>query len=141
MSVIPSRPSINHHERQQALSVQREIIMSNNIVKRPALGQVAGLGTLYDARTDRFLPRSLLQELPPVSAVTMTDINTFEIKLSRSDDYQDRFDKLDINPELGASFLAGLVEVEGFRLLLDRREARQRSRGARLSISHSHHNA
>ena len=43
--------------------------MSPNTLRRPAPGQTAALGTLYDARSDKFLSQSLLRgTLPELAA-------------------------------------------------------------------------
>jgi hypothetical protein len=80
---------------------------------RPALGQVASLGTLYDARTDSFVPISLLNAEIPDSAITRTDIHTSTFDYSESDSFKEKFSKMGFNAELKASFLGGLVDVEG----------------------------
>ncbi|KAA8896253.1 hypothetical protein FN846DRAFT_921745 [Sphaerosporella brunnea] len=80
---------------------------------RPALGQVASLGTLYDARTDAFVPISLLNARIPDSAITRTDNHTTTFDYSESDSFKEKFSKMGFNAELKASFLGGLVSVEG----------------------------
>ncbi|KAF8463715.1 hypothetical protein BDZ91DRAFT_731489 [Kalaharituber pfeilii] len=99
--------------------------MSENILKRVALGQVVTLGALYDARRDTFLPGlSLLKGPHPPGSVTTTDIPTSDVKLSMSDSYKAKFDDMGISAELGASFLAGFVSVEGSgRYLADKRDS------------------
>ncbi|KAH0565816.1 hypothetical protein GP486_000785 [Trichoglossum hirsutum] len=97
--------------------------MMPNILKRPALGQVAALGSLYDARSDSFIPFSLLKEAPPATSVETTQKHSTDIKFSRTDTYKEKFDRLDVESELSASFLAGLVKVEGSgRYLTDKRD-------------------
>lgn len=94
--------------------------MFGGYLKRPALGQVASLGTLYDARSDTFMPlstppsneHSFLRGSPSARVITTTNIPTSDVKLSRNDTYKDKFDHMGIGPELGASFLAGLIGVE-----------------------------
>ncbi|KAH8693604.1 hypothetical protein BGW36DRAFT_361457 [Talaromyces proteolyticus] len=83
------------------------------ILVRPALGEAASLGTLYDARTDSFLPLSALQTQPPSSAITKTDIHDSDTRYLRNDTLKEKFSGLDVKAQLGASFLAGLVKVEG----------------------------
>lgn len=80
---------------------------------RPALGQVVALGTLYDARRDVFVPRSLLKATPPPSSVIVTDDYASDIKVSFSDAYDEKFKQMNLDPELSASFLSGLVQVDG----------------------------
>ena len=98
-------------------------MMLPNILKRPALGQIAPLGGLYDARSDTFIPLSLLKDVPPDSAVDTKQNHSTDIKFSKTDTYKEKFDRLDVEPELSASFLAGLVKVEGSgRYLSEKRE-------------------
>jgi hypothetical protein len=97
--------------------------MFPNMLKRPALGQVAALGSLYDARSDSFIPLSLLKSPPPESAIVTTQKHSTDVKISKTDTYKDKLDRLGVEAELSASFLAGLVNVEGSgRYLTDKRE-------------------
>ncbi|KAI9780418.1 MAG: hypothetical protein M1839_006692 [Geoglossum umbratile] len=87
-------------------------MFSNPAQRRPALGQVAQIGALYDARRDSFIPLSLLKSTPPLSSVIVTGDNTSDVKASFTDTYEEKFDKMNLDPELGASFLSGLVHVD-----------------------------
>jgi GTPase SAR1 family protein len=87
--------------------------MANNAMQRPVLGQWAVLGSLYDARTDTFVSRSLLKSAPPTMAVSVTGNPNREILLTFNDSYRERLSKMKIGAELGASFLSGLVNVDG----------------------------
>ena len=82
-------------------------------VKRPALGQLAGLGWLYNARTDQFLPHSILRGALVEAAINVTQINMTDTKFSDSESLRAKLDNLGINNELSASFLAGSLEVDG----------------------------
>lgn len=84
-----------------------------NVLKRPALGQAAVLGSLYDARNDSFVPISLLQTKPPQEAIDVTEMHSSDVKISRTDSYKEKFKHMDIDAGLSASFLAGLVDVQG----------------------------
>ncbi|KAK4448723.1 p-loop containing nucleoside triphosphate hydrolase [Podospora aff. communis PSN243] len=84
---------------------------------RPALGQVIQIGKLYDSRTDSFLPSSVFTSSPPpddvlvrtpVTAAAGTTIRTVS-----SDTYKDKFELLGVHPDLGASILGYLVELDG----------------------------
>lgn len=84
---------------------------------RPALGQTAKLGALYDARTDTFVSQphfdSLFKHAPPTDSVPIrlcrfTDIRTVEVRT-----FKDKCTQLGVDVELGASILAGLVRVDG----------------------------
>jgi hypothetical protein len=83
-------------------------------VKRPALGQMAGLGWLYDARNDRFLSASVLNESPltePIVSQTNTSITNAQF--STSEDLKDKFANFGIDNNLGASYLSGLIQADG----------------------------
>ncbi|RMD44596.1 hypothetical protein DV735_g495, partial [Chaetothyriales sp. CBS 134920] len=82
-------------------------------VKRPALGQLAGLGWVYDARSDRFLQQSVIHTALTTTAVGMTHINTIDTKFCSSHSLRSKLDNLNINDELSASFMAGMIDVEG----------------------------
>lgn len=97
---------------QSYLPVRRFSNMMPSILKRPALGQIAALGSLYDARSDTFISLSLLKEAPPATSVETTQKHSTDIKFSRTDTYKEKFDRLEVEAALSASFLAGLVKVE-----------------------------
>lgn len=82
-------------------------------ILRPALGQKAKLGTLYDARTDSFLPICILNPKVPRSVITRTEKTITEFDFSADDSLKDRFNKMGLNIDLQASYLGGFVNVEG----------------------------
>lgn len=86
-------------------------------VTRPALGNLVGLGALYDARTDTFLPDSLFEETPEDAVDTKINIKT-TAELAQFTRLRDRLSFLGISPELGASILTGLTAVDGCGLYL-----------------------
>ncbi|KAF7552515.1 hypothetical protein G7Z17_g4243 [Cylindrodendrum hubeiense] len=83
------------------------------ILDRPALGQVTPLGSLYDARSDTFIPLSLFKNTLPEGAVETTKANSTKTRYSETDAFKQKFEAFGVNAELGASFLAGLVKVDG----------------------------
>lgn len=106
--------------------------MASNGLQRVALGDVASLGTLYDARTDSFLPTSLLKELPPESAITRSDRSLPVVRIIEDHDDKSKFSALGIEPELGASLLAGLVNPKGSGGFL--KESRQSNFAVQMSF-------
>ena len=80
---------------------------------RPALGQMASLGSLYDARTDSFISLSLLRTTPPPAAVVTIANHSMDVKFSMTDTHKEKFDRMGVSAELSAGFLVGLVSVEG----------------------------
>lgn len=85
----------------------------NHQTARPAFGETAAVGTLYDAKTDKFLASSILKsELAP--GVTVREkLGRKDVQLSYYTSYADKFKRLAIGPELGASILCGSVTPGG----------------------------
>jgi len=98
------------------------------MLKRPALGQVAPLGTLYDARSDSFVGISIFKENLSKEAIKLTQTGTTNVKIRRSDTYKEKFKHMDMGAGLSASFLAGLVDVEGSGKFL-----KDKARGSRFT--------
>ncbi|KAF2239709.1 hypothetical protein EV356DRAFT_513990 [Viridothelium virens] len=85
----------------------------NRSITRPALGETANLGTLYDARTDSFLQLALFNGRLPPTAITKIDNHESDVNYISHDSYKAKLSSLDIDAKLGASFMAGLVTVGG----------------------------
>ena len=92
--------------------------MLANMIQRPALGQRVTIGTLYSITSETFSDRSLLQSELPADATTKTEIQRSKVLVSSADGYEENFSTLGIDTELGASTLAGLVELSGCGLYL-----------------------
>jgi GTPase SAR1 family protein len=90
-----------------------------NPLQRPALGQIAQVGTLYDARNDAFLPLSLFTKKLRPEAISL-DPQQKDVRLNFADSHKERFAMMGIEPELGASILTGLVKPRGSGTYLDR---------------------
>ncbi|KAK3294226.1 uncharacterized protein B0H64DRAFT_343451 [Chaetomium fimeti] len=84
---------------------------------RPALGQTAELGALYDARNDTFLshPHShtLFRHAPPSDAVAIRPCRLTDVRILEVRNFKEKCAQLGVDVELGASILAGLVRVDG----------------------------
>jgi len=93
--------------------------MSNTITHRPALGQVAAIGSLYDATTDKFLSRSIFNKNLPLDAVVQNSNPKTDVHVNYVDTFKSRFDEIGLSPDLSASVLAGLVPLRGSALFLD----------------------
>lgn len=89
-------------------------------MQRQTLGQMASLGSLYDARTDKTLPCSFTSGSPPEAAVMRHDNPDTQMVFIQNDRFCDKFAKLNVSAKLSASFLAGMVAVEGSGAYLDR---------------------
>ncbi|KAI8962748.1 hypothetical protein F5Y11DRAFT_181522 [Daldinia sp. FL1419] len=86
----------------------------NRQLLRPALGERASFGTLYDARTDKFLPQSLLKNNSQISTnSSLPTSQSAEVSVNFLDSYQGKFDLMQIGVSLGTSILAGLVKPKG----------------------------
>ena len=84
------------------------------------------MGTLYDARKDRFLPDSLLRDATTTTTevITSTAIDRRQTTSINGDSFKEKFAKLGMNNELIASFLAGMVNVQGSaRYLTQKRDS------------------
>ncbi|PNP86059.1 hypothetical protein FNYG_01115 [Fusarium nygamai] len=89
-----------------------------SLLKRPALGQLAGLGSLYDARSDNFLPMSVLEESLPANTIDTTRYQSSNSKFIFDDTLKSKFAAFGVGDELGVSILARLTKVEGSGLYL-----------------------
>ncbi|KAH6678225.1 hypothetical protein B0J14DRAFT_582210 [Halenospora varia] len=98
----------------------------NNLTQRPALGQIASIGTFYDAKTDSFLENSLLKKALPLAAIVGSDATKKVVQVSYVDSYGEKFERMGVGNELGGSILAGMVEPTGSgKYLEESRESRQ----------------
>ncbi|XP_051272941.1 stonustoxin subunit beta-like isoform X5 [Dicentrarchus labrax] len=88
--------------------------MASDKMKIAALGRPFTLGMLYDARKDEVIPGLTLWDqktLQEKSVESSQPGSSFQI--SASDSIESKSSLLDINASLKASFLAGLIKVEG----------------------------
>ena len=109
------------------------LFQSNETIHRAALGRVAKLGDLYDARTDQFCGTSVLSGPPPDSTVISLDTPSVRTELISSNSLSDKFKALDIESDLQASVVAGLVELDGHaRYLSDESRSMRDLSGALL---------
>ena len=89
-------------------------------MERPALGQVARIGALYDGRTDSFSPTTIHgADLLP-QAVELRQNPGQSLSLRRGKPIADKFSHLRVGRELGLSFLAGFGLVDGYGAYLKR---------------------
>lgn len=85
----------------------------SNLLEITALGRIAALGAVYDARTEEFTGQSVLQEDIPDDDLTITAINNSNMEIAVTDSYSEKFEKLHISGGLKVSVLLGLVNLEG----------------------------
>jgi GTPase SAR1 family protein len=86
--------------------------MDNHIL-RPALGYVTSIGTLYDAKRDSFLNQSLLNRDVPPGVVSVQEEKNVNVRLSYGESYAENFKAMNVGPDLAASLLSGLVQLDG----------------------------
>ena len=108
----------------------------NHETQRPAFGQKVTAGTLYDARSERFLPASLLKQDLSSSPILITDIQKPDVKIGHDDTYEKQFEAMNISPGLGASILAELITLKGSSVYLNERP-RGRALHAALHYTYS----
>uniref|UniRef100_A0A914XNS0 G domain-containing protein n=1 Tax=Plectus sambesii TaxID=2011161 RepID=A0A914XNS0_9BILA len=82
-------------------------------IYRQALGRIAHIGELYDARTDTFCGRGLFVSKLPTDSITKTDTPRTVTDFVLTDSINDKFNKLDVQAELKVSMLCGLVNASG----------------------------
>ncbi len=87
--------------------------MENPTITRAALGRIASLGDIYDARKDDFVRIPIFKKKIPSDAVTSTDNHFADIVFIHSDTFSEKFSKLDVKAELQVSVLCGLLTLEG----------------------------
>jgi len=87
--------------------------MSKSLLLRPSLGENVPLGTLYDARTDKFFARSIVAGRIPDEAVFFSRNPKIEVKTTIGPGYQQKFALLDFSPDLRASYFADYLKVHG----------------------------
>jgi hypothetical protein len=84
-----------------------------NTIERSALGRIAKLGDLYDARTDSFCGFSMLTGAPPLSAVTLTDNFSNRTDVIYTETLEEKGTALNIAAELQVSILCLRIEASG----------------------------
>ncbi|XDV26112.1 hypothetical protein PO909_029897, partial [Leuciscus waleckii] len=104
--------------------------MQSQTIAVAALGRPLFPGMLYDCRKDTFIPGVTLWDKKSLNE----DLDTHpqpmtDLKFSSSDSLSSKSSLLDVSASLKASFLGGLVEVEGSaKFLHDTKSSNQQSR-------------
>jgi hypothetical protein len=93
--------------------------MENHFSRRPAFGQIAAIGTLYDARNETFLSGSFFDKAPPPESVSETSLRKTSCDVIHSDSYKDNFKLMGVGNDFGASIIARLVVPNGAGRVLD----------------------
>ena len=84
-------------------------------ISRQALGRIARLGGLYNARTDTFCATTMFtKQLPPdLQAVSQTDNHSTVASVDIVKSFHQKLHKLDVKGELKLSVLSGSFEYGG----------------------------
>ncbi|CAM4573532.1 unnamed protein product [Leuciscus chuanchicus] len=104
--------------------------MASQTIEVAALGRPLYPGMLYDCRKDTFIPGVTLWDKQSLDADLDTSPKPMtDLKFSSSDSLSSKSSLLDVSASLKASFLGGLVEVEGSaKFLHDTKSSNQQSR-------------
>ncbi|KAK6449738.1 hypothetical protein FP744_10005988 [Trichoderma asperellum] len=84
----------------------------------PALRRVAQIGTLYDAKSDKFLQASILPSDRLTSYISTQPTSVTEITLSKCASYMDVFKDLHIDKNTAVNILAGFLDLQGAAVFL-----------------------
>ncbi|CAF0842560.1 unnamed protein product [Brachionus calyciflorus] len=81
-------------------------------LEKKCVGLPVQLGYLYDVRSEKFVPMSILNsnQLDKVIIQT-TDVPSIEYDYTLNDSYEEKFKKLEISPELKLDILCGLLNT------------------------------
>ncbi|UJR07706.1 hypothetical protein I4U23_011991 [Adineta vaga] len=82
-------------------------------ISRQALGRTAFLGSLYDATTDEFCERVIVNEDIPAIAIRQLDENHGHSSYEFDTDVSKKLKKLNVDASLSLSILGGLVKSVG----------------------------
>ncbi len=81
--------------------------------ERAALGRIARIGELYDARTDSFIGANIISQNLIENDISQIDNPSSKIEFETTNNLTNRFKQLDVNAELQLSVLANLVQLNG----------------------------
>jgi len=93
--------------------------MENHFSRRPAFGQVAAIGALYDARNESFLSGPFFDKKLPLESVSEITIRKTTCEVIHNDSYEDNFKLMGVGNDFGASIIARLVVPNGAGRVLD----------------------
>ncbi|XP_054655432.1 stonustoxin subunit alpha-like [Dunckerocampus dactyliophorus] len=104
--------------------------MSTDIMEVSSLGRPFTLGMLYDARKDAILPGYILWDEETIQKNTVENSHrSSNFTVTASDSIESRSSLLDVSASIKASFLCGLIEVDGSaKYLNDKKKLKSQSR-------------
>ncbi|KAL7927523.1 hypothetical protein ACQKWADRAFT_325108 [Trichoderma austrokoningii] len=80
---------------------------SAKVTHRHALGQIAAIGSLYDARKDQILPQSAFSEPLYTDIIKQDRTSLKECEIEKSSSLMAAFEQLGLSPGLGLNYLTG----------------------------------
>jgi hypothetical protein len=83
---------------------------TNEIYNMPSLGRVSKLGSIYDARTEKFTKTSILNKISIGEVIISYDRPQTSCDYVSGDSYEIKFEKLNIKGALKLSLLSDSVE-------------------------------
>ncbi|UKZ63192.1 uncharacterized protein TrAtP1_004422 [Trichoderma atroviride] len=102
--------SPRHTKGKETLRITRhrpDILAAAKVTHRQALGQMAAIGSLYDARKDQILTQSVFLEPLSTDAIFRDIVPSKEYRIENSGSLMATFEQLGLSPELGLSYLTG----------------------------------
>ncbi|XP_067390574.1 cytolytic toxin-alpha-like [Emydura macquarii macquarii] len=109
---------------------------SDDTIEMPALGRPFQLGMLYDCRRDDLIPGITLWDLETLqNHIDSKPQSKTEFQIIASDTIEDKASALNVTASLKASFLSGLVEVNGSAEYLS--DTKTSKHQARVSLQYS----
>ncbi|CAF0811729.1 unnamed protein product [Adineta steineri] len=96
---------------QSSGTSKNNLMESDEVIERQAIGRLEGLGSLYDIRTDQFVLGNLFEKELPVSFLKCYDCANVRYWLDFHNSEKETLDKLNIEADLKLSLMAGLVHV------------------------------
>ncbi|XP_044860103.1 stonustoxin subunit alpha-like [Mauremys mutica] len=105
-------------------------------IEMPALGRPLRLGMLYDCRSDKLIPGITLWNTDTLSKQVGTTMqHKTEFQIIASDTMENKASALSLSGSLKASFLGGLVEVNGSAAFLN--DTKKSKNQARVTLQYS----
>lgn len=103
--------SYNEHTQGKDLTGESrrfpDILAAVQTTHRQALGQIATIGSLYDARKDQILTETIFFEPLSTDAIVKDRVPSKECEIEKSGSLMAKFEQLGVSPELGLSYLTG----------------------------------
>ena len=107
-------------------------------IELQAVGRLAQIGELYDAKKDKFNKLYLFKSVEPDFHKITDQISQSHLDFKNLRTLEDRFSKMNISSSLKLSIISGIFEPNGFGKFLERQTKVVKSRNSLISI-HSRH--